>query len=81
MQPGTKTLSVALALAVALGGCSSFSKSGRQRRAYEKYVRKSSVARGKQRARMGKVQMPPPQEFTQPTESTETGPQAVPSDG
>ena len=76
---------VALVLcAFGLSGCSSFSKTGRQQRAYEKYVRKSSVTRVKQSKKFhsDKPQMPStPMEPSAPVENTETGPQAVPADG
>ena len=74
-------LSFALILAFTLTGCSSFSKSGRQQRAYEKYVRKSSATRAKQQSRFrsDKPRMPT-QEMTpsEAVETTEAGPQAVP---
>ncbi|MGZ4983708.1 MAG: hypothetical protein ACXWAV_01070 [Chthoniobacterales bacterium] len=68
-----------LAVSIALSGCSSFSKSARQQRAYEKYVRRSSIARVKQRARFhsGKPQLPPAQMPTEPVMTAQSGPQAI----
>jgi len=84
MRRLTRLLSLTLVGAFALSGCSSFSKSGRQQRAYEKYVRKSSITRVKQqkRFRTNQPQMPStPMEPGAPVESTETGPAAIPTDG
>ncbi|MFN2507231.1 MAG: hypothetical protein ABR589_00475 [Chthoniobacterales bacterium] len=74
------TLSLTLAAAFALTGCSMFSKEGRQQRRYEKYVRKSSVARQKQRSILkgSKTEMPPQPMPSEPMESTEVSPQAMP---
>ena len=68
-----------LTLALLLGGCSHFSKSGRQERAYAKYIRKSSYARAKQglKLRPGKVQLPP-MPMSENVASTDTGPEAMP---
>lgn len=70
-----------LTLTLALGGCSHFSKSSRQQRAYTKYVKKSSYARSKQslKLRPGKVQLPP-MPMSDAVVSSETGPQAMPSE-
>jgi hypothetical protein len=72
---------VALTLALALGGCSNFTKSGRQQRAYAKYIRKSSYARSKQslKLRPGKVQLPP-MPVSDAVVSSDSGPQAMPSE-
>jgi hypothetical protein len=80
-----KNLSCALALFLVgttlLTGCSMLTTSGRQQRAYARYVEKSSLGRVKQQKRMGyrKVTMP----VMQPTEPTITaeasGPQSVSS--
>jgi hypothetical protein len=45
-----KSLCLVLLLALLTPGCSRFSKSGRQERAYSKYVRKMSANRDKQRS-------------------------------
>ena len=79
-----KSLSLLLALAWAVSGCSSFSKTARQQRAYEKYVQKSSVARMKQRSlfRNSQPSMPTMPMPTEPVESAEaSSPQAMPSEG
>ncbi|MFL6531430.1 MAG: hypothetical protein ACJ8HQ_07025 [Chthoniobacterales bacterium] len=70
-----------LAFALMLGGCSHYSKSARQQRAYAKYVRNSSFARSKRslKLRPGKVQLPPMPETSDPIVSTESGPQAMSS--
>ena len=82
-----KFISLLLAFSVALTGCSMFTKNGRQQRAYEKYVRKSSVARVKQqvRFRTGKPKMTTTPALGEPTEApteatateTNSGPQSV----
>jgi hypothetical protein len=46
-----KSLSVVLLLALGMPACSMLTKSGRQERAYSKYVRKMSASRDKQRIR------------------------------
>jgi PBP1b-binding outer membrane lipoprotein LpoB len=46
-----KSLCLVLLLALITPGCSRFSKSGRQERAYSKYVRKMSANRDKQQLR------------------------------
>lgn len=76
----TKSILFTLVLAFALNGCA-FSKSGRQQRAYEKYVRKSSMARVRQHRlffRSDKPRMPEAPMPTEPIPSVESGPQAVP---
>ncbi len=78
-----KPISILLTVALALSGCSSFSKQARQQRAYEKYIRKSSVARARQQShfRSSVPHLPQPPEVSEPLESSETSPQAMPSDG
>ena len=70
-----------LVLACESTGCS-FSKQGRQQRAYEKYVRKSSVGRQKQhnKFRSDKPQMPVSPMPSEPVQSTASGPEAVPAE-
>lgn len=46
-----KSLYLVLFLGLSMPGCSMLTKSGRQERAYSKYVRKMSVSRDKQRIR------------------------------
>ena len=62
-----------------LTGCSSFSKSARQQRAYEKYVSKSSMARAKQRKHFKSEQprMPKDLEPSEPVVTTSVGPDSV----
>lgn len=74
-------LSLTLILGVGLVGCS-FSQQARQQRAYQKYVRKSSSARQKQRMKFhsDKPQMPVSPMPSQPMESIATGPEAMPSE-
>jgi uncharacterized lipoprotein len=69
----------ATVLLTALTGCSSFSKSNRQQRAYQKYVQKQSGARAKQQTLFRKSDKPqmPAQGVSEPVESTSTGPEAV----
>ena len=73
---------LALTFVLALGGCSQYSKSSRQQRAYAKYVRNSRVAQARQsmKLRPGKVQLPP-MPVSDPIASNETGPEAMSSEG
>jgi uncharacterized protein YceK len=66
-----KSICLVLLLALSSSGCSTFSKSARDQRAYRKYVRQSQAARDKrrktviehQRAEMPSLRnMPPPSE-------------------
>ena len=77
-----RSLSLLLALACACSSCS-FSKASRQQHAYEKYVRKSSVARAKQRSHFQSKSPPMPTSPmpTEPLVSSETSPQAMPAEG
>jgi hypothetical protein len=79
-----KSLYLILFLALgATSGCSRFTKSGRQERAYAKYIQKSSTARQKRQAqfRREKARIPQPDMASEPQVTAETsdGPQAVPS--
>ncbi|MGI9086899.1 MAG: hypothetical protein ACR2HH_04020 [Chthoniobacterales bacterium] len=86
----TKLLSLLLTLSLTLTSCSMLTKSGRQQHAYEKYVRRSSVARVKQRSIFhgNKPSMPTspmptepmPTESSGPIPNAESGPQAVPAE-
>ncbi len=79
------TIALLLVLAVVSGStaCSSFSKQGRQERAYAKYIRKSSIGRQKQQRqfRSNAPQMPTTPMPSEPMESSSSGPEAIPSDG
>jgi uncharacterized lipoprotein len=79
----SKSLSLLLALACAVSGCSSFSKTARQQRAYQKYVQKSSASRMKQRSlfRNSQPAMPSTPMPTEPVQNAEASPQAIPSEG
>jgi PBP1b-binding outer membrane lipoprotein LpoB len=81
MKTRFSSLSLLLACALMLGGCSHYSKSARQQRAYANYVRNASVTRAKQglKLRPGKVQLPPMPEASDPIVSSESGPQAMTS--
>jgi uncharacterized protein YceK len=66
-----KSICLLLVLTLSLTGCSTFSKSARDQRAYRKYVRQNQIARDKrrkqviehQRAEMPSLRnMPPPSE-------------------
>ena len=76
---------IALALVLILGlsmpACSSFSKSSREHRKYEKYVRKSKLARDKQRSKFRAAQgkIPPAPGLSEPVETTSTGPESMSS--
>jgi ABC-type glycerol-3-phosphate transport system substrate-binding protein len=66
MKKISRALALLLVGATLLSGCSMLTASGRQQRAYERYVRKSSLGRVKQQKlfHSGKTQMP----VTRPTE-------------
>jgi hypothetical protein len=70
-------------LVIALSGCSMLTKQGRQQRAYEKYVRKSSYTQAKRavKFRISKINMPPLQSPSEPTMETSVSdsPQSVSS--
>lgn len=72
-----KAISLSLLLALSCTSCSRFTAQGRSERAYSKYVRKTSMARYKQRSRFfnGKMRMPlAPPPSSEPVQSVETGP-------
>ena len=71
----TTVIGLLLALLLPFSGCSSFSKTARQQRAYEKYVRKSSVAHAKRQAkiRSTKQKVPEQPEPSEPVETTSVG--------
>ncbi len=80
------TLLLVVIMAFAGSGCASFSKPSRQQRAYEKYIRKSSVARAKQKSqlRSDAPQMPSQPMPSEPMEASEVGqdsPQSMPTEG
>lgn len=78
---------VALLLVLSLTsvtGCSYLTKSGRQQRAYEKYVRKSSLARDRQRYKFKSQKIKIPFRYEAPavteTQSTESPQSVTPSE-
>jgi hypothetical protein len=81
-----KSLCLILFLAIsATPACSRFTASGRQQRAYAKYLRKASVNRDRQaRVRHKAPKMPKPDTMapSEPRETTQMseGPQAAPRD-
>ncbi len=81
MNGSAKIIPMLLAVIFALSGCSSFSKQSRQQRAYEKYIRQSSVARARQQShfRSASPQMPSQPMPSKPVESTETFPESLSS--
>ncbi len=79
MKKFYRALALFLAGATLFSGCSMLTTNGRNQRAYERYVRKSSLGRVKQQKRMSyrKTTLPVMQP-TEPMESTEvSGPQSV----
>lgn len=74
-----RALALWLVAATLLSGCSMLTASGRRERAYEKYVRKSSLGRVKQQKRIKFAKNTLP--VMQPTEARETteasGPESV----
>ena len=82
-----KSLCLVLFLALSTTpACSHFTASGRQERAYAKYLKKSKIDRERRLARFHRdaVKIPPPQtpDLSEPRETTQTseGPQAIPRD-
>ena len=76
-----RALALFLVGATLLSSCSMLTASGRQQRAYERYVRKSSLGRVKQQKRFSfrKTTLPVMQP-TEPMEATEvSGPESVSS--
>ena len=74
-----RALALFLVGATLLASCSMLTTSGRQQRAYERYVRKSSLGRVKQQKRLSyrKTTLPVMQP-TEPMEATEvSGPESV----
>lgn len=73
------TNAILIAAVLASTGCSHFSKSSRQERAYAKYVRKSSYAQARQKVkfRTGKVQLPPMPQASEPMLTQSSGPESV----
>ncbi|MDQ6622149.1 MAG: hypothetical protein M3Y86_01515 [Verrucomicrobiota bacterium] len=73
---------VTLTLALAQSGCSHFSKTNRQQRAYSNYIRKSSAANTRRglKFRTAKMQMPAMPQASDPQVSAEAGPQAIPAE-
>ena len=74
-----KTFCLILLIAVSLTSCSSFSKTARQQRAYEKYVQKSMTARDRQRRDILKKEKgaPPPLRPTPMAPEQETAQQPL----
>jgi len=65
-------------LALADGGCSYVTKSGRQQAAYARYIRHSSYNRVKlQRKLSSSPKIRPPKMESEPTVATSTGPESV----
>ena len=62
-----KSLCLVLLLALSAPGCSMFSKSSREARAYSKYVKKQSAVRDRQRSRIIRQRAEMPSLRTQPT--------------
>ncbi|MEO6970250.1 MAG: hypothetical protein ABI217_05090 [Chthoniobacterales bacterium] len=79
MKKLTRTIALFLVAATLLSGCSMLTASGRRERAYERYVRKSSLGRVKQQKRVkyAKNTLPMTRE-TAPMETTDaSGPESV----
>ena len=76
-----KPLCLILVLALSLPACARFSKSERQQRAYQKYVRKSMATRTRQQSQFFRSHAPkvPPSEAGPVTETmAQENPQAFP---
>lgn len=77
-----KTLSLILIAALTFPACSHFSKTARQQRAYEKYVRTSMAKQAKQRTKIAKTRAAemPLSEVSPWTETTSAeGPMSISS--
>lgn len=79
MKKLARALTLLLVAATLLSGCSMLTTSGRQQRAYERYVKKSSLGRVKQQKRMGYRKTPAPiMQPSEPMTATEvSGPEAI----
>jgi hypothetical protein len=82
LERAAKVLALLFITATLFDGCAHFSKSGRQQLAYEKYVRKCSKNRDRQRAKM-KAPKIPTFEPSAPKETAQVSgsPQSVTSPG
>jgi hypothetical protein len=82
MKNLSRVLALFLVAAILLSGCSMLTSSGRQQRAYERYVRKSSLGRVKQQRlfNSGKAQMPVMRPTEQIVAADVSGPESM-SDG
>jgi len=74
-----KSLAVILVVCLILPGCAHFTKSGRQQLAYEKYVRKCSYTRDRQRSKMKMPQMAVPTSAPSENKVSAGGVDAAPS--
>lgn len=75
-----RAFALLLLICIALTGCSHFSRTSRQQRAYEKYIRKSSIARVRQSVKLrtnNSVQLPPMPQMSEPIVSASAGPESV----
>lgn len=73
-----RPLSLLLAVTFAFSGCSYMTQSGRQQHAYARYVSKMSKGRVKQQTKFHSNKPQMPMTPGEPTQTMETGPQAVP---
>ncbi len=83
MKKFIRTLALLLVAATLLSSCSMLTAQGRRERAYERYVRKSSLGRVKQQKRMGfhKTKLPV-MEPSEPLETTSvSGPESFGNGG
>jgi hypothetical protein len=58
LEQTSRSLTILLALGLAVSGCAHFTKSGRQQLAYQKYVRKQSGLRFRQQVKMKTPRVP-----------------------
>ena len=72
-----KTFLLVVFLALADGGCSYLTSSGRQQAAYARYVRRSSYTRVKMQKKFHSHKRIPSPEVSDPTVTTSSGPQSM----
>jgi hypothetical protein len=73
LERAAKSIAVILISCLILPGCAHFTKAGRQRLAYQRYVKKYSGRRIKQQAKFKKVKMPAWQTPSENRVSTQVG--------
>jgi hypothetical protein len=77
MKKCSRAIALLLVGSTLLSGCSMLTARGRQERAYERYVHKSSLGRIKQQKRFAKGNTMPVMHPTESTSTEASGPESV----